>query len=599
MLIANTEEQAIKIAQHLSASLDTDLKRSTSSLSQEEISFLESAADDFQLWKIKLFSADGYVLYSSDAEDIGDVNEHDYFHETVKAGSPYSIVVAKESNTLEGQIALADVVETYVPVMVGSEFQGAFEIYLDITQSKNLLDQLVARTSGLTLGISFLMLLVILAVVLRAANDVQQRVKAQKAVVESEIKFRQMSDSAQDAILMVDEFEKVTFWNDAATRIFGYFQEEILGKGIQTILPQAQFFEVSEDNAPILIIKNIGTGGIVEMLGKRKNGQDLPVELSVAHIYQEGVDQAICILRDLSKRKEYEHALQLSAQVLEHSIEGIMITNSDHIIQMANPAFTKITGYSIEDVIGKTPMVLSSGRHDVSFYEKIWRDVEKKGGWQGEIWNRRKDGSLYLEWLSISSINDSNGQITHYVAIFSDFTQRKKVEQNLETMAFHDALTGLPNRTLFIDRLTQAIKPERDHPEKLAAVLFMDLNKFKQVNDTFGHAVGDGLLQAVGSRLSGQTRDGDTVARYGGDEFAILLPSIKNIEEAISVAERIYGVFVQPIIIEGHECSVGISVGISLYPLHGETASALLEKADEAMYEAKHKSQKQPYAFAR
>ncbi len=287
--------------------------------------------------------------------------------------------------------------------------------------------------------------------------------------------------------------------------------------------------------------------------------------------------------RALAKSRQ---TLQLAERVIESSFEGIMVTDKNVNIEFVNPAFTHLTGYSQEEVVGKTPQVLSSGRHDREFYQRMWNSLVTHGYWRGEIWNRRKSGELYLELLTITAISDDEGETTHYAGLFTDITQNRKNEEQIRQLAYYDALTGIPNRRLLEDRLEHAIR-HAHRRSSLLAVMFMDLDHFKEVNDRLGHAAGDELLILFTNRVQGCLREDDTLARLGGDEFIVLLPDLEKIEDAFQVADRLIARNQETYRINGECLKVGSSIGISLYPQDGATASELLQGADIAMYRAK------------
>ena len=278
--------------------------------------------------------------------------------------------------------------------------------------------------------------------------------------------------------------------------------------------------------------------------------------------------------------------LELAERVTESSLEGIIITDALQRIEFVNPAFTHMTGYTLEDVAGKTPSVLASGRQDERFYQQMWQCLQENGYWRGEVWNRRKSGELYLELLTITAIADQDGNTQHYAGLFTDITHMRENEEQIRHLAYYDPLTRLPNRRLLEDRLELAIHHAHRANESLA-LIFIDLDHFKQVNDTLGHAVGDELLTHAAERMSGQLREDDTLARLGGDEFIILLSSIHDFGDATGVAQRIISTISAPYAIDGHEFRIGCSLGISVYPDDGETPTSLMQSADAAMYRAK------------
>ncbi|PJA32688.1 MAG: diguanylate cyclase [Zetaproteobacteria bacterium CG_4_9_14_3_um_filter_53_7] len=286
------------------------------------------------------------------------------------------------------------------------------------------------------------------------------------------------------------------------------------------------------------------------------------------------------------RRERAEENLLLAGKVFENSLEGILVTDAHGNIQSVNPAFCQITGYSEADVVGENPRILKSEHHNTQFYEKMWDSITATGKWQGELWNRRKSGDTFPIWQTISAIKGDAGEIIHYVAIFFDITERKLADQELEHQAQHDALTGLPNRMLF-DNLLRQILREEHRAHKQTAVVFMDLDRFKEINDTLGHPVGDLLLQEAARRLRLCVRESDVLARMGGDEFTLILLDVTGINDAAYIAEKIIRTLNEPFFLQGNECHVGASIGISMYPTDGSDAETLIKCADTAMYRAK------------
>jgi len=289
---------------------------------------------------------------------------------------------------------------------------------------------------------------------------------------------------------------------------------------------------------------------------------------------------------DVTERKLREADLRIAAVAFECQ-ESIMVTDANQLILRVNHAFTELFGYTAQDVLGATPRVLQSGRHDPAFYAAMWDGITRGGAWQGEIWDRRKNGECFPVWLSITAVCSDEGGVTHYVATHTDITLRKAAEDDIKQLAFYDPLTGLPNRRLLQDRLHQAMSQAKRERGRLA-LLFLDLDKFKPVNDAFGHQTGDELLQAVAQRLQACVRESDTVARLGGDEFVLLLPSIEAAQDAMAVAEKIHQAFGKPFALSaGRRVTISFSTGIAVYPEHASDEMALTRHADEAMYQAK------------
>jgi len=344
-------------------------------------------------------------------------------------------------------------------------------------------------------------------------------------------------------------------------------------------------------NYSLLQARDLSVRRGIRHLGITDEAQNIVGVLSFADILGLLEHDQVSHLEQVLREREQalidsQRSLRLSKQVIDASLDGVVITNAEGIIEAVNPAFTKLTGYGADEVIGKTPAVLRSGRHDVTFYERMWGSLHQTGYWQGEIWNRRKSGEVYPEWLTITEIRDDFGGEHKYAGVFSDISERKDAEQKIRALAYYDALTGLPNRRLFQDRLGLALPLMKRHGQQLA-VLFIDLDLFKRINDTLGHDVGDAVLCEMAERLKACVRESDTVARMGGDEFTILQPDVKDANNAVYLATRIIASLREPFCIGNRELYVTSSVGIALYPSDGNTPAELIKNADTAMYRAK------------
>lgn len=282
-----------------------------------------------------------------------------------------------------------------------------------------------------------------------------------------------------------------------------------------------------------------------------------------------------------------EAALRQSSAVFESTRDGVVITTLEPRIVAVNPAYTEITGYRADEVIGLNPSLLRSGRHDRAFYQAMWAGLKQLGYWQGEVWNRRANGEVYPQWLTLSTVRDETGEPSHYVGVFTDLTQLKRSEQQLEHLTHYDPLTDLPNRLLVQSRLEHAIDQARRHRSRVG-VLFVDLDRFKNVNDSLGHPAGDALIQAVATRLRDGLRDEDTLARLGGDEFLVVIEDLESADAAASVASKLTRLVQEPFCVaDGQEVIVSASIGVSLFPDDGDTATGLIQHADAALYQAK------------
>lgn len=297
-------------------------------------------------------------------------------------------------------------------------------------------------------------------------------------------------------------------------------------------------------------------------------------------------DKLLNAIANCVRRTEYLHKLKLSSSVFMTSPLAITITDKNRNFVSVNPAFTRITGYTDTEVLGCNPKILSSGKHDSDFYRKMWEELDKQDRWSGEIWNRHKNGELFLEWINISVIRDENGEICNYASVFADITQRLAAEEKMRYLAHHDCLTNLPNRLLLNDRLSQAIL-QAQREGTVLAVIYLDIDHFKNINDTLGHSVGDELILSVAQALQSVVREADTVSRLGGDEFAVLLPDVGSAKMASRLVAKIFMASSKTYQIAGRELRITLSIGVSLYPKDGENSATLLKHADSAMYLAK------------
>ena len=323
-----------------------------------------------------------------------------------------------------------------------------------------------------------------------------------------------------------------------------------------------------------------------ETLYRTRDGRTLELEVTASRVTYEGDAYYCAIARDISERKRAEWELRLSAKVFDNAAEGMVVTNEKNRIVAVNDAFCRITGYSRDEVIGGDPAMLASGRQDGIYYADMWAKLKEEGHWSGEIWNKRKSGEVYPEWLSIQVVRNEAGEAVNYIAAFSDITEKRAQEERIRHLAQYDFLTDLPNRFLLRDRLERAMHAADRHGNKVG-LLFVDLDRFKTINDSLGHGVGDRLLRAVGARLLETVRASDTVSRQGGDEFVILVNDLDGPDAACSVARKVLRAMTESFSVDGHELQISPSIGIALYPDDAPSIDALLKCADMAMYAAK------------
>lgn len=411
------------------------------------------------------------------------------------------------------------------------------------------------------------------------------RYESIQSMLESEQKFRKIFHNHNAIMLLIEKSTgRIIDVNRSALSFYGYAHQELTSKTIYDVNALSQEEIASEMEKASLHRKNYFV-----FPHRLADGSIRFVEVHSTPIEVDDAPMLFSIVHDITERVEIEQKLKLDAKVFEHSQEGVLMTDAENKIISVNRAFTEITGYRADEVIGKYPSILRSGRHDTNFYTDMWASIQNQGFWKGEIWNRKKNGTIYPQLLSISKVENELKEITHFVAVFSDITRLKQSEAKMKQLAHYDALTGLPNRLLLMSRIEHAAERIKRHPEEKLALMFMDLDHFKIVNDSLGHAAGDELLRLVSERLQHELRGEDTVARLGGDEFAILLEGISTVNDLATVAQSIIQSTKLPFMLKtGQEAVIGTSIGIAMYPEDTDDVDKLLTCADAAMYKAKH-----------
>jgi diguanylate cyclase (GGDEF)-like protein/hemerythrin-like metal-binding protein/PAS domain S-box-containing protein len=428
---------------------------------------------------------------------------------------------------------------------------------------------------------------------MQLAKEVVERKKAEQASLDALDRLQKIASQVPGLVFQLQLFpdgsSRIPYANEAIRSIYRVSPEEVradaakifaalhpddlenfktsIRVSAQDLTPWCQEYRLKFDDAPVCWLF----------------GNALPQQQADGSVLWHG------FITDITKHKQSEIDLRIAAAAFE-SEDAILVTDANNVILKVNQAFSRITGYSAEEVIGKSPKLLSSGHHDQAFYSVMWESLNRTNVWQGEIWDRRKNGEVYPEWLIITalrSLDEHNGQVNNYVASFSDITSRKAAEEEIRQLAFYDPLTRLPNRRLLQERLKHSIDVERRDGKRLA-LLMLDLDRFKVVNDSLGHLAGDELLQQVGTRISARLRDVDMVARLGGDEFVVLLEDIAHAEDAARVAAEIILVLSESFqLTQKNDVQIGASIGISLYPQHGANYETLMDNADAALYQAK------------
>ena len=417
-------------------------------------------------------------------------------------------------------------------------------------------------------------------------TDDSDNAAGENALQHSAQQVYEFLDSVGLCAIAIDTQGQLVHINPVMAACLGKSQAELLG------CAWVEEFVVDEDRARVMALID-GRRPLSDLPHEFENQIDSPQgrrlfrwHLTLIRDFA-GLPVSVAMMgSDITQWRRMGDHLRLTAQMYDHSSEAMVITDKNNLIVSVNQAFTTLTGYTREEALGTNPRILQSGKHDAQLYKDMWRDILTQGFWRGDIWDRRKDGSYYPKFLAITALRDESGEISNYSAIFYDVSERKKLEETLENLAHYDSLTGLPNRMLLQDRLEQAIavsERQRQH----FALLFIDLDGFKPVNDTFGHAFGDEILKMVSQRLNEAIRGMDTAARMGGDEFVIILTDIRSSANAQRVAEKIIADVSAPYEVAGETVHISASIGVSIYPNDEMVAQELLRTADEAMYKAK------------
>ncbi|MCX7173074.1 MAG: diguanylate cyclase [Proteobacteria bacterium] len=548
-------------------------------------------------FKIKVYDRKGMTIYSTELKQIGeDKSDNKGVVAGLQGSSQSELTHRDQFSAFEGEVQNRDLVESYIPRYdpATGEVSGVFEIYGDATSVLTEIDRRQWFVVGSVITSLSLLYLSLFVIVKRAQDLIQLQNREierdRQALSESEERWKFALEGSGEGVWDRNLQTGVAVYSKRYKEIYGYAEDELVDH------QEAWDERVHPDDLPLVDADRAAYfSGKKQVYAneRRMRCRDgswkwiLSRGMVVARDDQGRPLRMIGTHTDISERHQREEALRLAATVLSTMDEAVVVTDRDNKIVSVNPAFTAITGYLPEEVIGKNPRLLSSGMHAQEFYREMWETLKRTGNWYGEIRNRSKNGRLFVEWLSIKQLRDKEGKTAHYVAVFSDISERKAAEEHMRHMAHFDALTGLPNRSLFADRLQQTIAKARREKSHLA-LMFIDLDQFKPVNDLFGHHVGDLLLREVASRLHAcLRRESDTVARMGGDEFVVILPEIEGYQDAVKVGDKILATLNQPFDIAGHKIHISSSIGIAVFPEHGNEEKLLLRSADEAMYRAK------------
>lgn len=478
----------------------------------------------------------------------------------------------------------------------GTESDQLLELRMRLSLLNDELQQLENRFSSvlsegarwvkqMTRRVSVLALFVFIGIGLWVSRQIIKRIDlSEQQLVISESRFRSLKESNTIGIISWLLDGRIDEANDLFLTMTGYDRSEIVSGTINWRDITPYVFQNKQQE----VIDELMAHGRCEPFETcliHKKGHWVPVLVGAAMLNGDR-EQGIAFVMDLSERKKADQQLKLAATVFDGSSDGILITDSSTRIVSVNQALCSMTGFDEVELLGKTPRILQSGYTTPDEYQQIWESLKRNGKWQGDMVDRKKNGALLPIRASINQVRNGANQITHYVAILSDISERKAKEDQLRQIAHHDPLTGLPNRILFNDRIEQAIKKAiRNHGK--FAVLFLDLDKFKPVNDLYGHKTGDHLLQSVANRIVRSVRETDTVTRLGGDEFVVLLEGISELQMVEKILEHTIDAVSRTYHIDDHSIEISVSAGISIYPHNGTDAKTLLHFADKAMYESK------------
>ncbi|WP_420475630.1 putative bifunctional diguanylate cyclase/phosphodiesterase [Noviherbaspirillum sp. ST9] len=583
---------------------------------------------DTDVVKVKLYNLDGVTVFSTDSKQIGEQKRSNGGFQMARVGHVASELTHRDSfDAFEQVIEHRDLASSYLPIQdEAGEIVAVFELYSDITRFVEEMNDAQFVVVGTVVALLAALYAALFAVVARAHRIIQMQrhslehanslldtrvrerttalVEANRELSDKIVERRRAEEEAKRLLIEKDAIlnnitEGVAFLrsrtvltcNRQMESLFGFNEGAILGKRINHLFGAGRrYVHLARE-----ILRELKSGSIFrrELELRRRDGSTFWAELTVRPLAM-GMPGggSVWVVADVSERKKAEERMRLAAKVFDNTQEGVTITDRDTYILAVNNAFTEVTGYTEAEVLGKRPALLQSGRQDKAFYDEMWHSLDHSGQWKGEIWNRRKNGEIYPEWLSISAVRNDSGEVSHYVGVFSDITEIKRSQEKVSFLAYHDPLTQLPNRLLFHDRLAHAI--QRASREKtMFAVYFIDLDHFKNVNDSLGHHVGDRLLMEVAVLMQAQLRKTDTIARLGGDEFIVMVEEVDGAHGAALVAEKLTSIFQKPIPLEGHELYITSSVGICLYPLDGADPNTLVRNADAAMYRAKNHGRNQ------
>ena len=490
-----------------------------------------------------------------------------------------------------------DELRQLTPVDIKPEFsEAAFNRYIEPLasgeKSQLIFETVHERKDGTTYPVEVRLQLSSMgtsAAYIAIIQDISERKARELELLESEQRYRASAEHAPEAILVLD-LEKGSFVdaNKKAEELFGYERADLFKLGPTDVSAPIQLNGETADKSACQYIQEAEKGGapVFEWLHRNSSGDHIPCEIRLVRLPSTGHTLIRGSVTDISKRKQAQAQMSKLSRALERTGDAVIITDRYGVIEYVNPAFEEMSGFTSQEALGKTPNIIKSGKHDAEYYKQLWSTLLSGEDFRDIMINRMKDGTIYYEEKTISPLQDANKEITNFVATGKNITERMQFQEKLHYLAHHDVLTNLPNRAMFVDRLTQALLHARRHGRALS-VMFLDMDRFKVINDTLGHDIGDMLLQEFGKRLVECVRSSDTVARLGGDEFIILLEDMADKGDASTVADKVINVLTTPFVLNGRELFMTTSIGISVFPGDGDDVASMLKNADTAMYRAK------------
>lgn len=579
---------------------------------------IAEVSNDSGIFKLKIYNTKGVTIFSTDLYQVGeDKSTNPGFLTALEGQVASDLVHRNQISAFDRDLHNIDLVSSYVPIVQQGRVTAVVEVYQDVTQLIRRIDDTLWQVWLIVLAVLTPLYIMLLLVVrngqrllqrnqelLEISNyELDQRVKERTAeLLKNETRFRSLSEMSSDFFWETDADHRFTLrtLSQQETEHANYLKDAFIGKFRWEVPYCAPDEDTWQEHRNVLN---------AHLPFRNFEISRLDANAQVRHISASGDPQFnalgeftgyLGVGSDITLRKQVEADLRIAAAAFE-SQEAMMVTDANSVILRINQAFTDITGYNSDEVVGKTPKLLSSGRHDASFYRDMWQAIRRDGVWKGEIWDRRKNGDVYPKWLTISAVRDCHGTVTHYIGTHYDITEQKKTEEKIQALAFFDSLTGLPNRTLLRDRLKQAMAA-CNRNASMGALLFIDLDHFKTLNDTLGHDKGDLLLQQVAQRLLTSVREGDTVARLGGDEFVVILKNLgENPQEAApltqQLGEKILAVLNQSYHLGTVDHRNSASIGATVFSGHETSLDDLLKQADMAMYQSKNAGRNALYFF--